>query len=60
MGRMKMVLGQGNNIPQVYGNIYSKASTTAQKLAGNASLSASMIERIAISRPSCGSCGKRG
>ena len=55
-----MVLGQGNNIPQVYGNIYSRASVTAQKLAGNASLNSSMIDRIAISRPSCGSCGKRG
>ena len=60
MGRMKMVLGQGNNVPQVYGNIYSRASVTAQKLAGNASLNSSMIERIAISRPSGGSCGKRG
>ena len=28
MGRMKMVLGQGNNVPQVYGNIYSRASGT--------------------------------
>ena len=56
---MKMVLGQGNNVPQVYGNIYSKAAAAASK-PGNPSLSASMIGRIAVSRPSCGSCGKKG
>lgn len=59
MARMRMVLGQGNNLPQVYGNIYSKAAAAASK-PGNPSLTASMIGRIAVSRPSCGSCGKKG
>lgn len=58
MARMRMVLGQGNNLPQVYGNIYSKAASASKP--GNPSLSASMIGRIAVSRPSCGSCGKKG